>query len=88
MVETCLMEVVGSYGVRWSQRGWFKIRVDSGADEVHRGSYGVEFRTEYWMLVMVVMGSYGVRWGQRGWLKILVDSGAYRVHRGSYWLEF
>ena len=49
MVETCFMKVVvdmGSYGVRWGHRGWFKIRVDSGADEVHRGSYGVEFRTD------------------------------------------
>ena len=48
LVETCLMKVVvdmGSYGVRWGHRGWFKIRVDSGADEVHRGSYGVEFKT-------------------------------------------
>ena len=48
MVETCLMKVGvdrGSHGVRWGHRGWLKIRVDSGADEVHRGSYGVEFRT-------------------------------------------
>ena len=49
MVETCWMKVRvprGSYGVRWGHRGWLKIQVDSGADKVHRGSYGVEFRTE------------------------------------------
>ena len=34
---------MGSYGVRWGHRGWLKIRVDSGADRVHRGSYWVEF---------------------------------------------
>ena len=34
---------MGSYGIRWGHRGWLKIRVDSGADRVHRGSYWVEF---------------------------------------------
>ena len=37
---------MGSDGFRWGQKGWLKIGVDSGADEVHRGSYGVEFRTD------------------------------------------
>ena len=49
MVETCLMKVGvdrGSHGVSWGHRGWLKIRVDSAADKVHRGSHWVEFRTE------------------------------------------
>ena len=67
-----------------------KIRVDSAADKVHRGSHWVEFeRVETCLMkVVIVMGSYRVRWGQRGWLKIQVDSGADEVHRGSYGVEF
>ena len=82
--------VMGSDGVRWGHRGWLKIRVDSAADKVHRGSHWVEFeRVETCLMkVVIVMGSDGVRRGQRGWLKIGVDSGADKVHRGSYWVEF
>ena len=60
------------YWVIWGQRGWLKIRVDSEADKVNRGSHWVEFeRVETCLMkFVIVMGSYGVRWGQRGWLKI------------------
>ena len=84
------MIVLGSLGVIWGQGGWLKIRVDSAADKVHRGSHWVEFeRVETCLMkVVIVMGSDGVRRGQRGWLKIQVESLADKVHRVSHWVEF